>query len=126
MMSGIASLLGIGSSQAEITDDEASDVSFSGDEVLTPAPATIKQERKGKEKEKENPKATIVEEQEEGLRVESENEEDDDDDEVGPDECVIHNLTCQCLLTKLSTDTSLNPLEAILLTRRQVPSILIS
>jgi len=86
MMSGIASMLGIGSSQAEITDDEASDVSDA-----TPAPATIKQEKKAlkevKPKEKAQPK--VVTEEEESLMVESvKDDEDEDDDEVGPDEFV--------------------------------------
>lgn len=87
MMSGIASLLGIGSSQAEISDDEASDLSVSGEEVAAPLPARTKEEKKGKEKAKPE----VVEEKEESLMVESdkdEDEEDDDDDEVGPDECV--------------------------------------
>jgi chromobox protein 1 len=89
-MSGIALLLGIGSSQAEISDDEASDISLSGDEVMAAFPARTKEENKGKEKAK--PK--VVEEKEESLMVESdkdeneEEEDDDDDDEVGPDECV--------------------------------------
>jgi hypothetical protein len=86
-ISGIASMLGIGSSQAEITDDEASDVSNA-----SPAPATIKQEKKGKEKPK------VVEEVEESLMVESEKEEDEDDDDepVGPDECV--DLTLRAIV----------------------------
>jgi hypothetical protein len=87
MMSGIASMLGIGSSQAEITDDESSDVS----EVI-PAPATTKQENEVKEpvKPKEKPKMVEKGKEEESLMVESEKDEDedddDDDDEVGPDE----------------------------------------
>jgi hypothetical protein len=86
---GIASMLGIGSSQAEITDDEASDVS-----EASPAPATIKRKKKGKEKVK--PK--VVEEVEESLMVESEKEEDEDDDDepVGPDECV--DLTLRAIV----------------------------
>ena len=87
MMSGIASILGIGSSQVEISDGEASDVSDA-----TPAPTTIKQEKKAKEvvKPMEKAKPKVVAEEEESLMVESvkDDEEDEDDDEVGPDECV--------------------------------------
>lgn len=98
-MSGIASMLGIGSSQAELSEDEASDVS----EVATPAP-TVKQEKKVKEpaKPKEKAKPKMVqkqpekekEEEEESLMVESDKDEDEDedDDEVGPDECVSCHL----------------------------------
>ena len=80
-------MLGIGSSPAEITDDETSDVSDT-----TPAPTTFKEEKKPKEvakpKEKPKPKA-VAEEEEESLMVESvKDEEEDDDDEIGPDECV--------------------------------------
>jgi chromobox protein 1 len=88
MMSGIASILGIGSSQAEISDDEASDVSVSGEEIAAPLPARTKEEKKGKDKAK----SKVVEEKEESLMVESEKDEDeeDDDEEVGPDECVAY------------------------------------
>jgi chromobox protein 1 len=88
MMSGIASMLGIGSSQAGISDDEASDVSISGEEIAAPLPPRTKEEKKGKDKAKPE----VVEEKEESLMVESEKDEDeeDDDEEVGPDECVAH------------------------------------
>ncbi len=89
-------MLGIGSPQAEITDDEASDVS-----EATPAPATIKEEKKAMEPatSKEKAKPTMVEKEkdeekeeekeEESLMVESEKDEDEDDDEIGPDEYVL-------------------------------------
>jgi hypothetical protein len=123
MISGIASMLGIGSPQAEITDDEASDVS-----EATPAPATIKQEKKAKEPAKSNEKAkpTMVEKgkEENSLMVESEKDgdEDEDDDEVGPDEYVLIHLSRQCLLTRFSTDMLLNLSEVISLMRMSVPS----
>ena len=124
MISGIASMLGIGSPQAEITDDEASDVS-----EATPAPTTIKQERKTKEpaKSKEKAKPTMVEKEkeEESLMVESEKDEDEDEDDedVGPDEyVVIIHLSRQCLLTSLSAGMSLNLSKVISLMRMSVPS----
>lgn len=116
-------MLGIGSPQAEITDDEASDVS-----EVTPAPATIKQEKKAKEpaKPKEKAKPTMVEKEkeEDSLMVQSEKEEDedDDDDEVGPDEYVLIHFPRQCLLTSFSVGTSLNLSEVISLMRMSVPS----
>jgi len=70
----------------QIPDDEASDVSVSGEEVAASLPARTKEEKKGKEK--------VVEEEEESLMVESENyeDEDDDDDEIGPDEYVVESI----------------------------------
>jgi hypothetical protein len=123
MISGIASMLGIGSPQAEITDDEASDVG-----EASPAPATIKQEKKAKEpaKTKEKAKPTIVEKEkeEESLMVESEKDEgeEEDDDEVGPDEYVLIHFTRQFLLTSFSAGTSLSLSEVISLMRMSVSS----
>ena len=123
MISGIASMLGIGSPQAEIIDDEASDVS-----EATPAAATIKQEKKAKEpaKSKEKAKPTMVEKEkeEESLMVESEKDEDEDEDDedVGPDEYVLTQLSRQCLLTRLSAGMSLKLSEVISLMRMSVPS----
>jgi hypothetical protein len=123
MISGIASMLGIGSPQAEITDDEASDVS-----EATPAPATIKQEKKTKDpaKFKEKAKPTMVEKEkeDESLMVESERDEDEDEDDedVGPDEYVLIQLSRQCLLTRFSAGMSLKLSEVISLMRMSVPS----
>jgi hypothetical protein len=123
MISGITSMLGIGSPKAAITDDEASDVS-----EATPAPATIKQEKKAQEpaKPKEKAKPTMVEKEkeEDSLMVETEKDEDEDedDDEVGPDEYVLIHLSRQCLLTRFSAGTSLNLSEVISLMRMLVPS----
>jgi len=116
MISGIASMLGIGSPQAEIIDDEASDVS-----EATPAAATIKQEKKAKEpaKSKEKAKPTMVE-------SEKDEDEDEDDEDVGPDEYVLTQLSRQCLLTRLSAGMSLKLSEVISLMRMSVPSFHIS
>jgi hypothetical protein len=123
MIYGIASTLGIGSSQAEISDDEASDVS----DTATPALVAIKQEKKAKqvkEKPKVNSKPKVEEEKEENLMVESEDdEEEEDDDEVDPDECVACKPTRQRLPKSFSADMSLSVLEAISLTRMPVLSI---
>lgn len=116
-------MLGIGSSQAEISDDDASDVS----DVAAPVLATIKQEKKPKEvkeKLKEKPKPKVAEEKEESLMVESEkDDEEEDEDEVDPDECVACKPTRQCLLKNFSADMSLSLSEAISLTRMLVFSI---
>jgi hypothetical protein len=94
MMSGLVSMFGIGSSQAEISDDEASGLS-EVEAAPTPDPATIKQEKKAKEvKEKpaEKAKPKVVE-KEESLMVESDKDEDDEDDEASPDECATPIFT---------------------------------
>ena len=91
-MAGITSLLGIGSSRTEISDDEASDVSA---EYEAPAPVkqAIKPEKKEVDSEKKG-KATPKAEENESLMVESvkDGEEEDDDEEVGEDECVPIDL----------------------------------
>ena len=116
-------MLGIGSPQAEITDDEASDVS-----EATPAPTTIKQEKKTKEpaKSKEKAKPTMVEKEkeEESLMVESEKDEDEDEDDedVGPDEYIVIHLSRQCLLTRFSAGMSLNLSKVTSLMRMSVLS----
>lgn len=83
-MAGIASMLGIGSSRTEISDDEASDYgSESAEDVPAPEPVKVKQEKKGKAKAKvEEP------EPEESLMVESEHN-DEEDEEIGEDEYVL-------------------------------------
>lgn len=80
MIAGLASMLGIGSSHTEISDDEAS--GFGSESEVGPEPTSVKekQEKKGKTN-------TKAEEQDEALMVESDNE-DEEDEELGDEECV--------------------------------------
>ncbi|KAG4420056.1 hypothetical protein IFR04_006815 [Cadophora malorum] len=90
----IASFFGIGSpkTRAEITDDEASDVSSNYDAPAPAAPAPKAKQEKVKQERKSKSKTPV--EEVEALNVESDNNQDDDDDEELPeDEYVVEKIT---------------------------------
>lgn len=77
-MGGIASLFGMRSPQAEISDDEVSEVSQ--EEV------PYKPEPKAKVEKSEKKANKPVPVMEEPLAVESDGDQDEDDDDIGEDE----------------------------------------
>ena len=94
VMVRIASFFGIGSpkTRAEITDDEASDVSSNYDAPAPAAPAPKAKQEKVKQERKSKSKTPV--EEVEALNVESDNNQDDDDDEELPeDEYVVEKIT---------------------------------
>jgi hypothetical protein len=86
IIAGIASILGIGSSHTEISEDEAFEFDSESEVAPEPESVKVKQEKKGKTKTKiEEP------EQEESLMVESENNMEEEDEELGDEEYVPVN-----------------------------------